>query len=320
MTAIIAAEVHEGVGDYKGPEHLSDLTKLIVANNDLWASCVAVTKLSILMQYLRIFSGRISRLLCLILMSLLLPAACWAIFGGTFLCQPVSKLWNPALPGHCMSAQTYWISAASIDIGLDFLVLLLPMPAITALRLPRKEKTALIVVFLLGFIVCLVSVARLATVLTTAKQGDYIVSGIWSIIWSTVEANVGIICASMLALKPLAARLCPHAMEETKLPRHSMRLPMVQTADCPSDKGTLVNRLSGSVPTTPTKGRGDSTFTRPNSARVNSYLAPPTWSLPPDGLHAAAEDLARPAAVAFRCDGSMSFSEMLRNDRSYDDV
>ena len=50
--------------------------------------------------------------------------------------------------------------------------------------------------------------------------------------WSAIEVNIGIICASLIALKPLLARFCPCLLDETDIPAHCMRLPIMQT---PSD-------------------------------------------------------------------------------------
>lgn len=147
------------------------LAKLVIINNNLWALAVNVTKASILAQYLRIFSSRCTRIWCYVLLVLLVPAAVWSIFAGTFLCTPVAKLWKPHLPGHCMDPRSYWISAASINIVMDFVVLLLPLPAITQLRLPRRQKICLVLMFALGFVVCVVSVVRLVTVYTLEKSG-----------------------------------------------------------------------------------------------------------------------------------------------------
>ena len=273
MTVIIGVEVHHGIGVYDKHVPASTVAKLVVVNNNIFILIVNTTKASILVQYLRIFSNHRTRVHCLILMFLLLPAACWGIFGGTFLCSPTAKLWNPTLAGHCMSAQDYWYSVAGINIGLDFLVLLLPLPAITTLRLPRKQKFGLIFVFLLGFFVCVVSVIRLLTVLVTSMRGDFVASGVWAVIWSAVEANVGIVCASLLALKPLAAKLFPKLMEETEPPRHSMRLPMIEAGIWPYDLDEV--RLNGppsaSTPATPTimKSKESSKAMR-SSTRVSS--------------------------------------------------
>nr|POE87575.1 hypothetical protein CFP56_30164 [Quercus suber] len=227
MLALIALAKSQGMGVYdSGLVHTTYLAKLLVAYNDLWALTVSFTKASILMQYLRIFSGRSTRTACYTLLVLLVPMVCWAIFAGTFLCRPIRKLWYPELSGHCLHAQTYWTSVAALNITLDISVLILPLPAITSLRLPQKQKFAIVLVFLLGFMVCFISVIRLVLVVVTANASDYVQSCVWSMIWSTAEANVGITCASLLALKPLLVRLWPTLLHETDtyIPDHCMRL------------------------------------------------------------------------------------------------
>lgn len=173
MTAIIGAELNEGLGVYEGgrPVDTQHLAKLVIINNNLWALAVNITKASILAQYLRIFSNRLTRIFCYILLTLLVPAACWSIFAGTFLCTPVAKLWEPRLQGHCMDPRVYWLSAAAVNISMDFTVLLLPLPAIAQLRLPQKQKLCLVVMFVLGFFVCAVSVVRLALVFFLERSG-----------------------------------------------------------------------------------------------------------------------------------------------------
>lgn len=227
MCGLIGEEVRMGIGSYSTANGAVDtimVAKLIVTCNSIWAVTVSITKASILTQYMRVFRSLRTWMCCLLLLLSLLPFTLWGVFGGVFLCDPVAKLWNVQLPGHCRDAQTYWVSVGAINIGLDFLTLLLPLPVISGLHLPRKQKVATMLAFLLGFVVCAVSVIRLTTVLVASEQGDYIMSGIWSIIWSVIEVNVGIICASLLALKAFVVRMLPGLMEESGLPSHHMRI------------------------------------------------------------------------------------------------
>lgn len=280
MTTTIGISVHEGIGIYHTPREASQIARLVIAANVLWILVVNITKASLLTQYLRIFCSFRTRTLCYLLLFSLLPAATYAIFGGIFLCHPTAKLWNPKLEGTCRSAQTYWLSVAGLDISLDFLVLLLPLPSILSLRLPgRKQKIALVLVFTLGFLVCLVSVARLVTVYLTARQGKYVTSGVWAVIWSAVEANVGIICACLLALKPLAAKLLPSLFDETRLPEHCMRLTPVDTRGA---RWSQVRGMgaSGWPPATPSSGVSKHKDRLHGSFGVRRWSAARMWVAP----------------------------------------
>ncbi|EME43579.1 hypothetical protein DOTSEDRAFT_174493 [Dothistroma septosporum NZE10] len=269
ITASIGVAIFAGIGKYHtGPGAINTIliVKLIIVVNTVWATTVNITKASILVQYLRVFNDRIIRICCWILMAALLPATCWGVFGGIFLCSPTAKLWNVQLPGHCRNAQTYWASVAGVNIGLDFLTLVLPIPVIGGLHLPRKQKFLTILVFILGFMVCGVSCVRLGTVIATADLGDPVKSGIWAVTWSAVEANVGVICASLLALKAFIVKLFPSLMEESRLPRHQMRLPEVASA------GTIWNPGDSEVPTPGCSGTASWAPT-PNSVRNSSFSA-----------------------------------------------
>jgi len=301
MCAVIGAAAHESTVDLPNDaikQETSTITKLIVVANDLWACTVNITKASILMQYLRVFRSQKTRMVCYLLLSTLLPAACWAVLGGTFLCSPVAKLWDPRLPGSCLDAQAYWTSVAAIDIGLDFLIVGLPVPSIIRLHLPRKQKVSVVMVFFLGFFVCGISVARLSTVRIISDEGEYLISGVWAIIWSAIEANVGIICACLLALRPLLAKFCPTLLDDSNLPRHCMRLPMIERQPATQDtEGTLPVSQSASAPASPTESK--SAYGANVLHRLST--APTIVERPP------------PACRIKDQDGKLSLSEMLRD-------
>ncbi|KAF2208550.1 hypothetical protein CERZMDRAFT_49170 [Cercospora zeae-maydis SCOH1-5] len=261
MCLVIVVSVNEGLGTYDDATDTIKITKLILANNIIWTVLVNVTKASILMQYLRIFSGRIIRRLCYTLAFLLIPAACWGTFGGIFLCEPVAKLWQPKLPGQCQNAHTYWCSVAAVDIFLDFAVLILPIPSIAGLHLPRKQKIATTLVFIMGFLVCFVSVTRLLTVVVTSQQGDFVMSGIWSVIWSAVEGNVGIICACLLSLKALVTKLFPRLIVDDDLSQGQMRIAILPASSEREVSGPAT--WSHSMRSSMTVGSGRAGLSRP---------------------------------------------------------
>ncbi|KAG9675161.1 hypothetical protein KCU99_g3191, partial [Aureobasidium melanogenum] len=234
VLGLTVAMVVTGFGSYvwSNPLDLHSATaKLYLSWNVLYVVLIHVTKASILTQYLRIFPTRTMRRLTWLLFAALVPSVLWGVFASIFICNPVRKVWRPMTPGKCLSTRTYWVSVTAVNIVLDFAVLALPMPVISRLKLPKRQKIALVGVFLLGFFTCAVSVVRLVLVHNAYVRHDFTASSAEAVTWSMVEANVGIICASLLALKPLMAYLFPQSTKERQPPRWSLTLNTVPTAE-----------------------------------------------------------------------------------------
>ncbi|KAJ8106484.1 hypothetical protein OPT61_g9503 [Boeremia exigua] len=145
-------------------------------------------------------------------------------------CRPVSAAWMVPVPAtaHCTNIVTIYLSSAPLNIITDLAILFLPMPILTSMRLPKKQKIILVVTFGFGIFVAIVDVVRIAYLqdaqraTLVAAQADRAESGTnqrntsdfsWyaslSFMWSTVEINVGIMCGCVPAMKPLVRRFLP---------------------------------------------------------------------------------------------------------------
>jgi fucose permease len=145
-------------------------------------------------------------------------------------CRPISAAWASPVPASasCTNIVTIYLSSAPLNIITDLAIFFLPMPILTSMRLPKKQKIILVVTFGFGVFVAVVDVIRIAYLQNAqratlrAAQSDHSESGIdqrntgdfaWysslSFMWSAVEINVGIMCGCVPALKPLARRFLP---------------------------------------------------------------------------------------------------------------
>ncbi|KAL1842971.1 hypothetical protein VTK73DRAFT_2950 [Phialemonium thermophilum] len=110
-----------------------------------------LTKLSFLFQYRRIFQDERTRRACLWLLMLL---TAWGVAQEIlvgFSCVPVSMF----IPGHramCINSLVVWYLTSIMNIVTDFVVFMVPMPAIKNLQLQRKQKILVTSVFCLGFL------------------------------------------------------------------------------------------------------------------------------------------------------------------------
>ena len=72
-------------------------------------------------------------------------------FGSIFICTPVAYFWDRTIAnGHCVNLLAFWFSNASFNIVTDLMICVLPVPVLSSLQLPRKQKFVLIAVFIVG--------------------------------------------------------------------------------------------------------------------------------------------------------------------------
>ena len=186
------------------------------------------TKTSILIFYLRLAKNtqKILRLASWAVLSVVLIAGTILTFMNVFQCQPISAAWDVGLkPERCIPLLTEFICSAPVNVTTDLAIMALPIPVITSMRLPPRQKTILVMTFALGFFVTVVDVVRIyylqqAIAFTpigsssdTAAMFGQIAGYSWnaslSLMWSAVEVNVGITCACIPTLKPLIIRVLP---------------------------------------------------------------------------------------------------------------
>lgn len=153
-------------------------------------------------------------------------------FLNIFQCRPVGAAFDDPLPpaATCIDIVTLYLSSAPVNIITDLALLFLPMPILTGMRLPRNEKIILIITFSFGGFVAVVDVVRIAYLESAAlarlretgessasnAQYDYPWIASLSFMWSAVEVHVGIICACVPGVKPLAAKLFPALLGRIK--------------------------------------------------------------------------------------------------------
>ena len=66
------------------------------------------------------------------------------------LCQPVKFNWDRTVSGSCGNLGTAEMAAAAINMVLDVLIVLLPLPVVWKLQMPTQKKLAVTVTFALG--------------------------------------------------------------------------------------------------------------------------------------------------------------------------
>lgn len=113
---------------------------------------LALTKLSILLGYLYVFSDSKVRNATKYSMGFLAACLLFWLISTCMLCMPTARFWDKSIPGTCIDPKPMWLTHASLNIVTDLIIICIPMPALWSLKLPYKAKMWLMVVFGLGFL------------------------------------------------------------------------------------------------------------------------------------------------------------------------
>jgi|SRR5690242_2500632 len=119
----------------------------------LWVYNLALTttKISILVQYIRIFPPRHFRCACYAMLCIVITCGLWGVFGNVFICFPINFFWDKSVrDGRCMNDYIVWFTTAGLNIAQDVIILFLPLPVIRSLQISRSQKKGLITMLALG--------------------------------------------------------------------------------------------------------------------------------------------------------------------------
>ncbi|KAH8898089.1 hypothetical protein GQ53DRAFT_678044, partial [Thozetella sp. PMI_491] len=167
-----------------------------------------MTKVSILLQYRRIFRDDWTKRVSLWLMIFLLVwGAVQEVLVG-MACIPISILY-PSQAAICINSLMVWYLTSVMNIITDFVVFMVPMPVIKNLQLRKRQKLLVVGIFCLGFFTCIISIVRLFTLSQAINSADTTWDNTPTSYWTEVEVNLGIVCASAATLRPLVRRLVP---------------------------------------------------------------------------------------------------------------
>jgi hypothetical protein len=124
----------------------------------LYGPLIFCVKMSIILQYLRMFAPHRAVSPLVYYGSWFLIATCTTFYAATtiltiFACTPREKIWNKLyIGGHCMNYRAIIVSTAIFNIISDVAILLLPVTSVWKLQIPAKRKVAIIMLFGTGLL------------------------------------------------------------------------------------------------------------------------------------------------------------------------
>ncbi|ORX93766.1 hypothetical protein BCR34DRAFT_608475 [Clohesyomyces aquaticus] len=201
LTGLSLVLAHDGLGKDMWTVPFDKITHILFIyyfDECFYLSSIALTKISILLFYLRIFPER--------------------RFLTALQCLPVHlawERWDGEHTGKCINLNAEGWTSAAFNIIFDLVVICLPMREMSKLAMSRRKKAGIMLMFLGGGFVTVVSMLRLKWMIQFANTEnvtwDYTPVGYWS----TLEVHVGIVIACLPALRSLQHRLFPSTKRTT---------------------------------------------------------------------------------------------------------
>ncbi|KAG4428195.1 hypothetical protein IFR05_016323 [Cadophora sp. M221] len=203
---------------------------------------LCLSKFAILLFCQRLFAPSSWRKAYLVTLTCIGIYTAWAVATSIVPCVPVRRYWDKTVQGRCLPNEVLWFLNAGLNIVSDFVVVLLPIPTVFALRLPRKQKIGVSLVFGLGLFVCIISIVRLHALSKIATATDFTYDAFDIALWTCIEVNGAIVGACLPMLKPLVNKLWPRLLSSgrsrpgaeyvfsaNKSKRHTIRLEDIAT-------------------------------------------------------------------------------------------
>ncbi|CZT07021.1 related to integral membrane protein PTH11 [Rhynchosporium agropyri] len=252
--AIILANHGLGKDIWSVPfENITHSLYIFYISEVLYLGSSVMIRVSVLCLYLRMFSLGLSRRIAHVAMVANLLYGTAFITASIFQCIPVHAAWtrwDGTVPAKCVDANAVGWTSAAINIILDAVTVMLPLPQLTRLVMSWEQKIHILIMFCLGFLVTIISILRLTSLVKFATTHNITWDYVPVAYWSSIEVHVSVICACLPTLPSLFRRktagvrqddlaLPPEPISHKSKNVHSDVLPLLRLVTIDEHKGVI---------------------------------------------------------------------------------
>ncbi|TQN65344.1 Satratoxin biosynthesis SC1 cluster protein 4 [Colletotrichum shisoi] len=167
-------------------------------------------KVAMCLFMLRIFPKKNMRVRIYMVCGLVFAYMISFITATLLQCQPISYFWkqlDDTVEGRCNNIHLQaWISAG-INIGLDVIIIALPIKSLWAMQASLAKKVTAICMFSLGALVTIISIIRLQSLISFSKSINLTWDGRQAGSWSLAELYVAIICTCLPTIRIMVMKV-----------------------------------------------------------------------------------------------------------------
>ncbi|GAP85180.1 putative CFEM domain-containing protein [Rosellinia necatrix] len=218
-----------------------NITKILLISSYIVGTLYTISRhlirVAILIFYLRIFTTSLARWLSLgTLVIVSLDGIAFTLLT-IFQCTPISyswEQWDGEHTGTCINLlQVLWPNV-SLGLAYDVWMVLFPIVFVARLQLSLKNQLEVSFMFLIGFVVTGLNLARIPVLRNTLTTTNPTVANVPTLILSALENDFGIICACLPSIHGLVRFL---SAGKSPWQKHDIKKPMLATSVATSRGG-----------------------------------------------------------------------------------
>ena len=201
---------------------------MFYATESFYLAIIALTKISVLCFYLRVFPNQGFRRLNYLVMAWVAASSVILIFLQIFQCIPLNYSWEgwkdeQGRAHKCLHINALAFTAAGFSIAQDLVILVLPLPLLARLQTVWRVKLGVMFMFSLGVFVLITSCVRLRSIVLFARSTNLTWDYTETMIWTGLECAVSMIVTSLPAVRALISRASPGAFGSITRSHNSFR-------------------------------------------------------------------------------------------------
>ncbi|GAB1201922.1 hypothetical protein APSETT445_000519 [Aspergillus pseudonomiae] len=145
---------------------ISLVMQLANASQIMYGPLIFITKLSILLLYIRVFAPTKKSWMYIFIHGLLWFNAAFYLADTLleiFACVPREKIWNPDVHGYCVNVNAMILATAILNTISDFSLLILPIFSVWRLHMQNSQKLGISAIFAAGLLSAEISAGIIAS-------------------------------------------------------------------------------------------------------------------------------------------------------------
>ncbi|KAK1834593.1 hypothetical protein QBC39DRAFT_252092 [Podospora conica] len=204
-----------------GMDTLVLFLKGILAFPIIWNFTICFSKLSVLFMYTNVIAVRRMVLACRALGLFIILWNIGGILGALLMCRPFALNWDKTLPGTCGDNRLFYMWLGAINVVVEVIMLLLPLPFLYGLQLKLAKKLVVIALFSVGWMTCAVTIYRQIT-LPHLHFEDMTYTGVLATVLTGMEPSIALSLACIPFLRPLVRGALGSSAADSRYASHAL--------------------------------------------------------------------------------------------------